>query len=117
MSALPVRDATPGRSRQHDGRCADATVFGIEYKRGAPQRLVLRMNIVEPVLYQCRVNPHATAIATPGAGMGSIKYGQLESLIHNVARAAIKAGLAPGDIVAIYIADPIVQAVLILGFM
>jgi acyl-CoA synthetase (AMP-forming)/AMP-acid ligase II len=73
------------------------------------------VNIVEPVLHQCRINPFATAIATPGSGLGSVKYGQLEALIHNVARSAVKAGLAPGDVVAIYVADSIFHAALLLG--
>ncbi|MPZ39793.1 MAG: AMP-binding protein [Rhizobiales bacterium] len=73
------------------------------------------MNVVEPVLFQCRVNPFSTAIATPGSGIGSIKYGQLEALIHNVACSALKAGLAPGDVAAIYVADSIFHAALFLG--
>ena len=73
------------------------------------------MNIVEPVLFQCRVNPFGTAIATPGSGLGAVKYGKLEALIHNVARSALKAGLAPGNMAAIYVADPIFHAALLLG--
>src|SRR5438552_5688080 len=75
------------------------------------------MNLIEPILYQCKLNPFATAIATPGSGINSIKYGQLEKLIHNVARAAIKAGLTPGDVAALSIGDSILHAVVILGLM
>jgi acyl-CoA synthetase (AMP-forming)/AMP-acid ligase II len=75
------------------------------------------MNLIEPILYQCKLNPFATAIATPGSGINSIKYGQLENLIHNVARAAIKAGLTPGDVAALYIGDSILHAVVIFGLM
>jgi acyl-CoA synthetase (AMP-forming)/AMP-acid ligase II len=73
------------------------------------------MNIVEPILYQCKLNPFATAIATPGSGINAIRYGHLERLIHNVARSAIKAGLAPGDIAAIFVSDAILHTTLILG--
>ena len=75
------------------------------------------MNIIEPILYQCKRNPFITAIATPGSGLGSVKYGQLEELIHNVARSAIKAGMAPGDTVGLFLSDPIVHAALCLGMM
>jgi acyl-coenzyme A synthetase/AMP-(fatty) acid ligase len=75
------------------------------------------MNLVEPILYQCKLNPFATAIATPGSGINSVKYGQLEKLIHNVARSAVKAGLAPGDVAGISISDAILHAIVILGLM
>jgi long-chain acyl-CoA synthetase len=75
------------------------------------------MNLVESILYQSKLTPFATAIATPGSGISSVKYGQLEKLIHNVARAAIKASLAPGETAAILIADPILHATVILGLM
>jgi acyl-coenzyme A synthetase/AMP-(fatty) acid ligase len=75
------------------------------------------MNLIEPILYQCKLNPFATAIATPGSGINSVKYGQLEKLIHNLARAAIKAGLTPGDVAAIYISDSILHATIIFGLM
>jgi len=75
------------------------------------------MNIVEAILYQCKLNPHATAIATPHSGINSLKYGHLEKLLHNVARSAIKGGLAPGDVVAIFVTDEILHAALIFGLM
>ena len=51
------------------------------------------MNILEPVLFQCKLNPWVTAICVPGSTMGSVTYGQLEKLIHNVTRNALKAGI------------------------
>ena len=75
------------------------------------------MLLVESILYQCKLNPIATAVATPGSGINSVKYHQLEKLIHNVARSAIKAGLAPGDVAAIFVSDAILHAILILGLM
>ena len=75
------------------------------------------MLLVKSILYQCKLNPIATAVATPGSGINSVKYQQLEKLIHNVARSAIKAGLAPGDVAAIFVSDAILHAILILGLM
>ncbi|HLQ93741.1 MAG TPA: fatty acid--CoA ligase family protein [Xanthobacteraceae bacterium] len=75
------------------------------------------MNIVEPILYQCKLNPFATAIATPGSGLNSIKYGHLERLIHNVARAALRTGFTPGQTVALLIEDAVLHAALALGLM
>ena len=75
------------------------------------------MNIVEPILFQCKLNPFATAIATPGSGLNSIKYGHLERLIHNVARAALRTGLTPGQTVALLIEDVVLHAALALGLM
>jgi acyl-coenzyme A synthetase/AMP-(fatty) acid ligase len=75
------------------------------------------MNVIEPILYHCKLNPFATAIATPGSGIGSVKYGLLEKLIHNVARTAVKAGLTPRDVAAISVGDAILHAVIVLGLM
>lgn len=75
------------------------------------------MNPIEPILYHCKLNPFATAIATPGSGINAVKYGQLEKLIHNVARAAIKAGLTPRDVAALYISDSILHTSVIFGLM
>jgi acyl-CoA synthetase (AMP-forming)/AMP-acid ligase II len=75
------------------------------------------MNIVEPILYQCKLNPFATAIATPGSGLNSIKYGYLERLTHNVARAALRTGLTPGQTVALLIEVAILHEALLFGLM
>jgi acyl-CoA synthetase (AMP-forming)/AMP-acid ligase II len=75
------------------------------------------MNIVEPILYQCKLNPFATAIVTPGSAFKSLRYGQLEKIIHSVARAAIQEGLTPGDVVAVGIGDPIMHAGIVFGLM
>src|SRR5205823_13284682 len=96
-------------------------VFGsMELSNSSSERASLRtsgirMNLVEPILYQCKLNPFATAIATPGSGLGLVKYGQLETLIHNVARSALRTGLAPGQTAALLIVDAIVHAGLVLG--
>jgi acyl-CoA synthetase (AMP-forming)/AMP-acid ligase II len=75
------------------------------------------MNIVEPILYQCKVNPLTPAICAPGSEVSSITYGKLGALIHNASQAALRSGFAPGQIVAISVRDTILHAVLIFGLM
>ncbi len=76
------------------------------------------MNIVEPILFQCRLNPFATAICVPGSAIGSVPYGMLEAFIHNVARTALKSGIVPGNVVATYVAnDTVLHTALVLGLM
>jgi acyl-coenzyme A synthetase/AMP-(fatty) acid ligase len=75
------------------------------------------MNIVEPILFQCKLNPLALAIYVPGSKYGAINYATLERYIHNVAQTALKSGIAARNVVAIYVADPILHTSLILGLM
>jgi acyl-CoA synthetase (AMP-forming)/AMP-acid ligase II len=73
------------------------------------------MNIVDPILFQCRYQPPAAAICAPGKGIGLISYGRLEQFIHNIGRRALTLGLSPGNIVAILIEDPIFHAAIVLA--
>jgi acyl-CoA synthetase (AMP-forming)/AMP-acid ligase II len=73
------------------------------------------MNIVDPILAQCRYQPGAVALCVPGAPNALITYAQLQHLIHNIARRALQVGLKRGDTVALLIDDPIGHAMLILG--
>src|SRR5450631_2843644 len=75
------------------------------------------MNIVEPILFQCKLNPLAMAICVPGSKYGSVNYGMLERFIHNAARTALKSGIAPGNLVATYINDTVLHTSLTLGLM
>ena len=75
------------------------------------------MNIVDPILYQCKLNPLATAICVPGSKLGSINYGVLGRYIKNAAQTAIKSGIARGNVVAVYISDTTLHASLTLGLM
>ncbi len=75
------------------------------------------MNIVDPILFQCRLNRLTTAISAPGSAFGSVPYGVLEAYIHNVARAARKSGIVPGKIVATSIGDATLHTVFVLGLM
>jgi acyl-CoA synthetase (AMP-forming)/AMP-acid ligase II len=75
------------------------------------------MNIVDPILYQCKINPLVTAICTPGANVASINYATLERSIHSAARSALKAGLAPGQTVALFIVDTVMHAAVAFALM
>jgi acyl-CoA synthetase (AMP-forming)/AMP-acid ligase II len=73
------------------------------------------VNIVDPILFQCRLNPHGPAICTTGTANDIISYGQLERMIYSVGRMALTQGLVPGNIAALFIKDKILQAGIILG--
>jgi acyl-CoA synthetase (AMP-forming)/AMP-acid ligase II len=75
------------------------------------------MNILDPIFFQCKINPLTTAICVPGSSVGSINYALLEKLIHNVSQNALASGIAPGNLVGILVNDAILHAVLILGLM
>ncbi|HEY4407989.1 MAG TPA: class I adenylate-forming enzyme family protein [Xanthobacteraceae bacterium] len=73
------------------------------------------MNIVDPILFQCRRQPPTAAICVPGPGIGLISYRRLETFIHNVSRRLLSLGLPPGSIVAVNIEDVIFHAVVLLA--
>ena len=73
------------------------------------------MNIVDPVLFQAKLNPAAPAICVPGAARPLISYGRLAQAIHNISRAALSSGLTRGQVAAIHVQDKIFHAALILG--
>src|SRR5687767_8064367 len=73
------------------------------------------MNVVDPILFQSRINPDNVAICTPGAGRDSITYGELERQLNNVGRKALSLGLERGHVVAVTIQDTILHATLVLG--
>jgi acyl-CoA synthetase (AMP-forming)/AMP-acid ligase II len=73
------------------------------------------MNIVDPILFQAKLNPAAPAICVPGAERPLISYGRLERAINNIGRAALSAGLSRGQVTAIDVKDKIFHAALILG--
>jgi acyl-CoA synthetase (AMP-forming)/AMP-acid ligase II len=73
------------------------------------------VNIVDPILAQCRFQPDAPALCVPGEPHATIAYGQLGRLINNVARHAERVGLRRGDTVVLYGQDMIGHVLLILG--
>jgi len=75
------------------------------------------MNLVEPILFQAKLNPMALAICVPGSKLESVSYGELERFMYNVARNALKSGLGPGNLAAIYVSDTILHTAIVLGLM
>src|SRR5579871_1497811 len=75
------------------------------------------MNIVDPILFQCRRQPPGAAICVPGPGIGLISYRRLELYIHNVSRRIASLGLAPGSVVAVNVDDVIFHAIILLALM
>jgi acyl-coenzyme A synthetase/AMP-(fatty) acid ligase len=73
------------------------------------------MNIVDPILFQCRINAEQPAICAPGTRLDLVSYAQLEYMIHNVTRAVQPLGLRPGQIVGILLQDKIFHIVLLLA--
>jgi acyl-CoA synthetase (AMP-forming)/AMP-acid ligase II len=73
------------------------------------------VNIVDPILVQCRYQPDAPALCVPGSQHATIAYGQLGKLVNNIARRAGSVGLKPGDTVILYVADQIGHTLLLLG--
>jgi acyl-CoA synthetase (AMP-forming)/AMP-acid ligase II len=75
------------------------------------------MNIVDPILFQCRRQPPTAAMCVPGPGIGLISYRRLEQFIHNVSRRLHALGLPERSIVAVSIADVIFHSVVVLALM
>jgi len=75
------------------------------------------MNVVEPILFQCKLNPLTPAICAPGSEISSVNYGTLGTLIHNAAQSALRSGIAPGQTVAIFVRNAILHASLSYGLM
>ncbi len=73
------------------------------------------MNIVDPILFQCRQNPPAAALCAPGTALNIISYARLERFIHNIGRRAISTGIRPGQAVAVQVKDQIFHAAILLA--
>jgi acyl-coenzyme A synthetase/AMP-(fatty) acid ligase len=73
------------------------------------------MNIVDPILFQCRQQPPVAAICVPGAEISLISYRRLALFIHNISRKLTATGLRPGQLVAVSIADQIFHIAMLLA--
>ena len=73
------------------------------------------MNIVDPILFQCRRQPPVAAICVPGTEIGLISYRRLALFIHNISRRLATTGLRPGQLVAVTIADQIFHIAMLLA--
>ena len=73
------------------------------------------MNIVSPILAQARLQPTALAICVPGAPQPFMSYGRLAASLNNIAHHALAAGLKRGDVIGIFVSDPVLHLTLMLG--
>jgi acyl-CoA synthetase (AMP-forming)/AMP-acid ligase II len=73
------------------------------------------MNIVDPILFQCRRQPPVAAICVPGPGIGLISYRRLEQFVHNITRKLHTIGLPARSIVAVNIKDVIFHVAVLLA--
>lgn len=73
------------------------------------------MNIVDPILFQCRRQPPVAAICVPDPGIGLISYRRLEQFIHNITRRLYAFGLPERSIVVVNIPDVIFHAAVVLA--
>ena len=73
------------------------------------------MNLVDPILRQCRINAEQPAICAPGTMFDLISYAQLEYIVNNLTRALLPLGFKPGQIVGILLKDKIFHLALIIA--
>lgn len=71
------------------------------------------MNIVEPILFHARCQPDAPALCSPGNDV--VSYARLVMQMGTVARRAMSLGIKPGNIVALWVEEPLLHAAIILG--
>jgi acyl-coenzyme A synthetase/AMP-(fatty) acid ligase len=71
------------------------------------------MNIVDPISFHCRSQPEALAICAPGIDL--VTYERLEKTVNNILRRAVSVGLAPGQVVALFVRQPVIHAATILA--
>jgi acyl-coenzyme A synthetase/AMP-(fatty) acid ligase len=73
------------------------------------------MNIVDPILFQCRVNADQPAICAPGIRLEPVTYAQLEFMLNSVTRTVLQFGFKPGDIVGVLLNNKIFHVILTLA--
>ena len=73
------------------------------------------MNIVDPILFQCRLNAGQPAISAPGKAFDVVTYARLERLINNVTRVVLEFNFAPGEVVGLLLKDKILHVVVALA--
>ena len=73
------------------------------------------MNIVDPILFQCRANPEQPAICAPGSRLEPVTYAQLQHMLNSLTRTVLQFDLKPGDIVGVFVNDKIFHIVLTLA--
>jgi fatty-acyl-CoA synthase len=73
------------------------------------------VNIVDPILFQCRTNAEQPAICAPGANFEAMTYAQLEFMLNALTRAVLAFGFQRGQVVGVLIGNKILHVVLSLA--
>jgi acyl-coenzyme A synthetase/AMP-(fatty) acid ligase len=81
----------------------------------APEFIGRAVNIVDPILFQCRVNADQPAICAPGARLEPVTYRQLEYTLNSLTRTVLQFGFKRGDIVGVLLNNKIFHVILTLA--
>src|SRR6266704_1921991 len=73
------------------------------------------MNIVEPILFQCRINGDQPAICAPGDNFDAMTYAELEFMLNALTRAVVQHGFQRGQVVGVLIGNKILHVVVSLA--
>jgi acyl-coenzyme A synthetase/AMP-(fatty) acid ligase len=73
------------------------------------------VNIIDPIIFQCRINSGQPAICAPGLNLDPVTYAQLETMINNLCRVVLALGFEPGQVVGILLKDKIFHVALALA--
>jgi acyl-coenzyme A synthetase/AMP-(fatty) acid ligase len=73
------------------------------------------MNIVDPILFQCRVNAEQPAIFAPSANFEAMTYAQLEFMLNALTRAVLEFGFQRGQLVGVLVDNKVLHVVLLLA--
>jgi acyl-coenzyme A synthetase/AMP-(fatty) acid ligase len=73
------------------------------------------VNIVDPILFQCRINGAQPAICAPGANFEAMTYAQLEFMLNALTRAALTHRFQRGQVVGVLIGNKVLHVVLSLA--
>jgi acyl-CoA synthetase (AMP-forming)/AMP-acid ligase II len=73
------------------------------------------MNIVDAIIYQCRLNPTSTAIVAPGGQIHVITYAGLERMLNSLTHVVLSLGIEPQDVVGISVEDRVFHIGLVLA--
>ncbi|WP_082649648.1 AMP-binding protein, partial [Bradyrhizobium lablabi] len=72
------------------------------------------MNLVDPILFQCKFQPSAPAIIVAG-GNAPVSYRQLGLFISNISSRTSRQGVVRGQVVALVIKDQLLHVACVLG--
>jgi fatty-acyl-CoA synthase len=73
------------------------------------------VNVIDGFLLHAKHQPTAAAICAPGWNYDIVSYGRLLVFANNAAAHALAAGLKRGDVVGIFVRDPIFHWALVIG--